>query len=60
MNFPAITTSRQKLVWSVLFGSLILYLPINLLLMYLGFVDAPRVQDFGAYYNAAVRFLNSE
>jgi len=50
--------SRENLLWGVLLCPIILYIPLNLILMYAGLVQQPKLQDFGAYYNGAVRFLD--
>lgn len=49
--------SSRELVWGIVLIPFILYLPLNLVLLYFGVVEL-RFNDFGAYYNAAVRFLN--
>ncbi|MBX0287374.1 glycosyltransferase family 87 protein [Haloarcula salinisoli] len=52
------TESREDILWCILLSPIVLYIPLNLILMYVGLVQQPRLQDFGAYYNGAVRFLN--
>lgn len=49
--------SKNKILWGVVLLPFILYLPLNLLLLYIGVVEL-RLNDYGAYYNAAVRWLN--
>jgi hypothetical protein len=49
--------SKKKILWVVFFTPFILYIPLNLALLSVGMVE-PKLHDFGAYYNAAVRWLN--
>lgn len=50
--------SKKKILWSIFLSPFILYIPINILLLSAGMVEL-RLNDFGAYYNAAVRWLHS-
>ncbi|GAB3687913.1 hypothetical protein GCM10028857_21510 [Salinarchaeum chitinilyticum] len=45
-------------LWKIVFIAFALYIPFNLILLAAGVVEL-RLNDFGAYYNAAVRFLES-
>jgi len=49
--------SKSKLLWAALLFCFIVYLPVNLYLFLIGVVEL-RLNDYGAYYNAAIRFLN--
>lgn len=50
--------SKKKILWGLFLLPFVLYIPINLVLLSVGLVEL-RLNDFGAYYNAAVRFLHS-
>lgn len=49
--------SKKRLFWSVFFFLFIFYIPINLAFLSVGMVEL-KLHDFGAYYNAAVRWLH--
>lgn len=53
------TQQKEKLVFVILLLPFLVYIPLNVVLIFMGYVNTPRLQDFGAYYNAAVRILNS-
>jgi len=46
----------RKLLWGVVLLPILLYIPVNAVLFYAGMVEF-RLNDFGAYYNAATRLL---
>lgn len=50
---------KTNVGWTILLSPIVLYIPLNLILILLGLVQQPKLQDFGAYYNGAVRFLNN-
>jgi hypothetical protein len=50
----------EKALIILVFCSTFLYPFINIILIYLGFVQVPRFNDFSAYYYAAERFLTDE
>jgi hypothetical protein len=50
--------SKKKILWGIILLPFLLYIPINLALLSVGMVEL-RLNDFGAYYNAAVRWLHS-
>jgi len=49
--------SKRKMLWGAILLPFLLYVPLNLVLFSTGIVEL-HLHDFGAYYNAAVRFLN--
>ena len=51
------TKSKNKIIWSLFFLPFILYIPANVILASLGIVEV-KLHDFGAYYNAAIRWLD--
>jgi hypothetical protein len=48
----------MKLFWGMIFFPIIIYLPANLILLSFGVVEL-KLHDFGAYYNAATRWLHN-
>lgn len=51
--------SSKKIVLAVLLSPIIFYIPLNILLYQVGYVNPPMLfLDFGAYYNAAIRYLS--
>jgi hypothetical protein len=48
----------QDLFYMIILLPIVLYIPVNLALFSFGVVE-PKLQDFGAYYNAAVRWLHN-
>lgn len=50
--------SKRRILWGLFLLPFVLYIPINLVLLSVGLVEL-RLNDFGAYYNAAVRWLHS-
>lgn len=50
--------SKRRILWGLFLLPIFLYIPINLALLSVGMVEL-RLNDFGAYYNAAVRWLHS-
>ncbi|KAB7515335.1 glycosyltransferase family 87 protein [Halosegnis rubeus] len=50
--------SKKRILWGLFFLPFVLYIPVNLGLLSIGIVEL-KLHDFGAYYNAAVRWLHN-
>lgn len=50
--------SKDKIGWGIFLLPFVLYIPMNLVLLSVGMVEL-RLHDFGAYYNAAIRWLHN-
>lgn len=50
--------SKKKILWVIFLLPFVFYIPVNLVLLSVGLVEL-HLHDYGAYYNAAVRWLNS-